>query len=118
MSPCVPRADAGFPWRRAARAAGSACRCRSGWAPAVPPVIPSASAAALGRSWFGIPPPARAFCLRIRLQPSLRFVPRFIGVGTREMGLVVPWGPQDSLCPPCAGGFALKQLGTGRGTAK
>lgn len=67
---------------------------------------------------WDFPPPARAFCLRIRLQPSLRFVPRFIRVGTREMGLVVPWGPQERLCPPRAGGFAPKQLGTGRGTAK
>lgn len=63
---------------------------------------------------LGFPP----FCLYIRLQPSLRFVPQFIRVGMKEMGLVVPWGPQDSLCPPRAGGFALKQLGTGRGTAK
>lgn len=67
----------------------------------------------------GIPPLACAFlCLRIRLQPSLRLVPRFISVGMREMGLVASWWPQGSLCPPHAGGFAPKQPGTAKGTAK
>lgn len=75
--------------------------------------------------WFGkelvreSPPLACAFlCLRIRLQPSLRLVPRFISVGMREMGLVASWWPQGSLCPPHAGGFAPKQPGTAKGTAK